>query len=173
MDQRASGFSDPSCAWRTPACWSPCGHWRAVEPRPQKAGCAQRLEPVGASAFIPVLKANCVCTAHLPLCAVYLLALLENTRRRRAPLSSCSSAGWGLATAEAPGSCVYFSRAQAGQDTGACAPKLSRACGWNQSCSSASSKLGACSISHSSPAPQPSPAPLDSVGGETRGIPDL
>lgn len=51
LDRRVSGFTDPSRAWRTPACFSLCGHWRAVEPRLQKAGCARRRAPVCAIRF--------------------------------------------------------------------------------------------------------------------------
>lgn len=51
LDRRVSGFADPSRAWRTPACFSLCGHWRAVEPRLQKAGCARRRAPVCAIRF--------------------------------------------------------------------------------------------------------------------------
>lgn len=123
------------------------------------------------SAFIPVPKADCVCAAPSPPSSRCVLAgVFGKHAASRGPSESLLI--W-LATADAPGSCVYFSRAQAGQDTGARAPKLGRVCGWNHSCSSASSKLGACSILHSSPAPQPSPAPWDAVGGETRGIPNL
>lgn len=123
------------------------------------------------SAFIPVPKADCVCAAPSPPSSRCVLAgVFGKHAASRGPSESLLI--W-LATADAPGSCVYFSRAQAGQDTGARAPKLGRVGSWNHSCSSASSKLGDCSILHSSPAPQPSPAPWDAVGGETRGIPNL
>lgn len=120
LDRRVSGFADPSRAWRTPACFSLCGHWRAVEPRLQKAGCARRRAPVCAIRF-HVLKADCVCAAPSPPSSRCVLAgVFGKHAASRGPSESLLI--W-LATAHAPGSCVYFSRAQAGQDTGGPRPK--------------------------------------------------
>lgn len=82
------------------------------------------------SAFIPVPKADCVCAAQSPPSSRCVLAgVFGRHAASRGPSESLLI--W-LATADAPGSCVYSSRAQAGQDTGARAPKLGRACGWKE-----------------------------------------